>query len=116
MPTSTRSLILAASLVTTLAGAAAAQELRPEWSVEPASGGRAHVVGYLYNGNIRDAANVQLRVDRLGGGGAVTASYRGRVVGDVLSGGRSLFDVPVGEAGASYRVEVVNVDWVKECR
>jgi hypothetical protein len=38
------------------------------------------------------------------------------VVGDVLSGGRSLFDVPVGEPTATYRVSVETLDWVKECR
>jgi hypothetical protein len=74
------------------------------------------VVGYLYNRNIKDAANVWLRVDRLGADGAVAGTYRRRMVGDVLSGGRSLFDVPVSEAGATYRVAVETVDWVKECR
>jgi hypothetical protein len=90
--------------------------LRSEWSVEPARAGRARVVGYLYNSNVKDAANVWLRVDRLGADGAVAGTYRRRVVGDVLSGGRSLFDVPVGEAAATYRVSVETVDWVKECR
>src|SRR4029434_10969585 len=56
--------------------------LRPEWVVEPVSSGRARVVGYLYNSNIMDGANVLLRVDRLGSDGAVTGTYRGRVVGD----------------------------------
>jgi len=55
-------------------------------------------------------------VERIGADGAVTATYRRRVVGDVLSGGRSLFEVPVGEPGANYRVAVETVDWVKECR
>jgi len=55
-------------------------------------------------------------VDRLDADGAVAGTYRRRVVGDVLSGGRSLFDVPVGEAGATYQVSVETVDWVKECR
>ena len=90
--------------------------LRSEWSVETPAAGRAHLVGYLYNSNIKDAANVWLRVDRLGADGAVAGTYRRRVVGDVLSGGRSLFDVPVGEAGATYQVSVETVDWVKECR
>ena len=84
--------------------------------MEAAPGGRAHVVGYLYNSNIKDAANVWLRVDRLGSDGTVAGSYRRRVVGDVLSGGRSLFDVPVGEPTATYRVSVETLDWVKECR
>jgi hypothetical protein len=95
---------------------ASSPHLRSEWSVETPAAGRAHVVGYLFNSNIKDAANVWLRVDRLGADGAVAGTYRRRVVGDVLSGGRSLFDVPVGEAAATYQVSVETVDWVKECR
>ena len=89
--------------------------LRPEWTVEPAPGGRARVVGYLYNTNIKYGTNVLLRVDRIGADGAVTGTYRRRIVGDVLSGGRSPFDVPVAESG-TYRVTVETVDWVMECR
>ena len=118
------SLALAVPLLAALTAPAAAQDLtgpagvylRSDWAVEAASGGRARVVGYLYNSNIKDAANVWLRVDRLGPDGTVTGSYRRRVVGDVLSGNRSLFDVPVGEATATYRVSVETLDWVKECR
>jgi hypothetical protein len=88
-----------------------ADSLRAEWTVEPTRTGRAQVVGYLHNSNIKDAANVWLRVD-----GAVASSYRRRVVGDVLSGGRSVFAVPVADAGARYRVTVETADWVKECR
>jgi hypothetical protein len=119
-----RSLAPVLLLLGALAAPAAAQELigpgggylRSDWAVEAAPGGRAHVVGYLYNSNIKDAANVWLRVDRLGSDGTVAGSYRRRVVGDVLSGGRSLFDVPVGEPTATYRVSVETLDWVKECR
>jgi hypothetical protein len=118
-----RALVPAAGLVGLLATSAHAQgvvatraDLRSEWSVETPTRGRAHVVGYLYNTRIQDAANVWLRVDRLGADGTVAGSYRGRVVGDVLSGGRLFLDVPVGEAGASYQVSVDSVEWVKECR
>jgi hypothetical protein len=124
MPRSMRSLVLVAGFAGTLVTGAGAQDLsgpsspllQPEWTVEPARGGGTHVVGYLYNRSIKDAANVWLRVDRLGADGAVAGTYRRRVVGDVLSGNRSLFDVPVGEGGATYRVAVETVDWVKECR
>jgi hypothetical protein len=120
-----RALVPAAGLIGLLAATpgadaqglvASSPHLRSEWSVEAPAAGGAHVVGYLYNSNIKDAANVWLRVDRLGADGAVAGTYRRRVVGDVLSGGRSLFDVPVGEAGATYQVSVETVDWVKECR
>lgn len=115
--------LTAALLLGAIASAAAqgpgvpyADSLRPEWTVEPTRAGRAQVVGYLYNSNIKDAANVWLRVDQLGADGAVTSSYRRRVVGDVLSGGRSVFEVPVTDAGVRYRVTVETADWVKECR
>jgi hypothetical protein len=124
MPTPIRVPILAIGFVLTMAAAAAAQSpsvpyaesLRPEWTVEPGRAGRAHVVGYLYNSNVKDAANVWLRVERVAANGSVADTYRRRMVGDVLGGGRSVFDVPVGEAAATYRVTVETVDWVKECR
>ena len=98
----------------------AAAYLRPEWTVERTGAGRAHVVGYLHNSNIRDAVNVWLRVEQITADGAVGKAYRGRVVGDVLSRGRMAFDVPVAEAEAegtaTYRVMVDTVDWVSECR
>ncbi len=93
--------------------------LRPEWTVERVRAGRARVVGYLYNDNdVRNAANVWLRVEQLTAAGAVGKAYQSRIVGDVLSRGRMPFDVPVAEAEgtATYRVLVESVDWVMECR
>ena len=91
--------------------------LRPVWSVESTAAGRARIVGYLYNENeLRNASNVLLRVDQLTESGAVSQSYRGRVVGDVIARGRLAFDVPVGAPSATYRVLVESVDWVGECR
>ncbi len=92
--------------------------LRSEWSVQTTRAGRAHVVGYVYNSSIQNAANVGLRVERLGPGGQVTGAYRGRVFGDVLSGDRLVFDVAVPEAEATYRVLVDAVDWFmdRSCR
>lgn len=124
MSTLRRAVTLAIGLVLAAAAFAAAQSpailqadaLRPEWTVEPTRAGRAQVVGYLHNRNIKDAANVWLRVDQVGPDGAVAGSRRWRVVGDVLSGGRSVFEVPVPAAAATYRVTVETVDWVKECR
>jgi len=112
-------LFLAALALPRHADAAAplfASDLRAEWSVQPAAAGRGRVSGYLYNRAIYDAANVWLRVDRLDAAGNVDGTYRGRVVGDVLSGGRLAFDVSVPDSAAAYRVSVEQVDWVKECR
>ena len=91
--------------------------LRPVWSVEPTAAGRARVVGYLYNDNeLRNAANVLLRVEQLTPSGDVGQTYGGRVVGDVISRDRMAFEVPVGSETATYRLVVVSVDWVGECR
>ncbi len=124
VPTPIRVPTLAIGFVVAMSAAAAAQSpsvpyadsLRPEWTVESTRAGRARVVGYLYNSNVKDAANVWLRVDQVAADGSVSGTYRRRVVGDVLGGGRSVFDVPVPSAGSSYRVSVETVDWVKECR
>ncbi len=120
-----RSLATAILTLTLAAPAAPAQDfgnartaayLRPEWSLEGAQTGRAHVVGYLYNSHIKDAANVWLRVEQLAADGGVSATYRRRVVGDVPARERMFFNVPVSQAAASYRVTVEAVDWITDCR
>ena len=96
-----------------------ADGLRPEWTVDRTPAGRARVVGYLYNDNdLRNAANVRLRIEQLTAAGAVGKVYQSFIVGDVLSRNRMFFDVPVSETDgtASYRVLVESVDWVMECR
>jgi len=91
--------------------------LRPEWNIESGRGGRAHVVGYLYNtSGTMDAANVLLRVDQLTSGGEVSQTQRSRVFGDVLARGRLSFEVPISSATPAVRVVVESVDWVHECR
>jgi hypothetical protein len=90
--------------------------LQAEWSLEQAQSGRARVVGYLSNSHIKDAANVWLRVEQIAADGAVSATYRRRVVGDVPARERMFFEVPVSQAAASYRVIVEAVDWITDCR
>ena len=91
--------------------------MRAEWTLERTGGGHARIAGYVHNRNgLRDGINVSLRVERLGADGAVAHVYRTRVVGDVRSGGRLAFAVPVATDAASYRVLVDSVDWVDECR
>ena len=97
-------------------GAPSGAYLRPAWSVERTQAGRAHVIGYLYNSGIRDAANVSLRVEQLTAGDKLAATYRTRVMGDVLSRNRAFFDVPVSSPEATYRVIVESVSWFNECR
>jgi hypothetical protein len=90
--------------------------LRADWSVETTKSGRARLVGYLYNSSIKDAANVWLRVEQRGTDGAVSATSRTRLVGDIPSQDRLFFDVPVSGTAATYTVLVESVDWIKECR
>ena len=95
----------------------AAYTLRPEWNVETARSGRAHVVGYLYNTSATmDAANVLLRVDQLTPDGQVSQTQRTRVFGDVLARGRLAFEVAIPTPTPTVRVVVESVDWVHECR
>ena len=108
-------------LMTTLAAPsiAHADGLRPEFTVDRSRAGRPRVVGYLYNDNdLRNAANVRLRIEQLTPAGAVSKVYQSFIVGDVISRNRSSFDVPVSEPDgtATYRVLVESVDWVMECR
>jgi hypothetical protein len=121
-----RSSMAAAALAAVLLpGIADAQErpgragyvLRPEWKLDDTRAGQPRVVGYVYNdNNTRDATNVWLRVERVAADGAVQSASMARVQGDIRAGGRLIFDVPVPEAAASYRVLVDSVDWVLECR
>jgi len=108
-------------LMTMLGGPliAHADGLRPEFTVDRSRSGRPRVVGYLYNDNdLRNAANVRLRIEQLTPTGAVSKVYQSFIVGDVISRNRSSFDVPVSEPDgtATYRVLVESVDWVMECR
>ena len=95
----------------------AAYTLRPEWSIETARSGRAHVVGYLYNtSGTMDAANVLLRVDQLTPSGQVSQTQLIPVFGDVRARGRLAFEVPIASPTPTVRVVVESVDWVHECR
>jgi hypothetical protein len=97
-------------------GSAAVGPVRLEWAVQEMRPGAARVVGYLYNLNLQDAANVWIRIDRLRDDGTAARTYRRRLIGDVRSRGRMAFDVAVPEPAATYRVTVESLDWVGECR
>jgi hypothetical protein len=124
MPIPARTLLVSLAILTASADPAGAQSpgvvnadwLRAEWTVGRTRSGQANVSGYLYKRSIMDAADVWIRVDRLDGGGAVVQSHRGRIVGDVITGGRSFFEVPVAAADGRYQVTVEAARWVRECR
>ncbi|HEY7869739.1 MAG TPA: hypothetical protein VIF59_10955 [Methylomirabilota bacterium] len=124
MPITARALLASLAILSASAAPAGAESsgvvnadlLRAEWTVGRTRSGQANVSGYLYNRSIMDAAGVWIRVDRLDDGGAVVQSHRGRIVGDVITGGRSFFEVPVTTADARYQVTVEAARWVRECR
>ena len=73
--------------------------------------GRA-VEGYVYSNLPWRITNVRVRVETLDATGAVTGESSGWVVGDVRSGGRGYFYVPVPARGATYRASVQSFDKV----
>src|SRR5262245_21500743 len=68
------------------------------------------VQGYLYNGLPWRITNVRLRVEGLDANGGVTESVSGWVMGDVTSGGRGYFYVPVSSEAPTYRATVQSFD------
>jgi hypothetical protein len=124
MPIPARALLVSLAILSASANPAGAEapgvvnadSLRLEWDVGHTRSGQPNLSGYLYNRNLMDAAGVWIRVDRLDDGGAVVQSHRRRIVGDVMSGGRSFFEVPVAAADGRYRVTVEAARWVRECR
>lgn len=73
--------------------------------------GRPVVSGYVVNTYGVTAQNVRLLVERLDTAGQVTATTIGYVGGDVPSGSRVYFEVPVERAAPAYRVVVLSWDW-----
>ena len=70
------------------------------------------VEGYVYNGLPWRITNVRVRVESVDANGTVTTSASGWVIGDVKSGGRGYFYVPVSAPGKTYRGAVQSFDKV----
>jgi hypothetical protein len=64
--------------------------------------------GYVYSSHTYRVGGMRLRVQVLDGDGKVLGEGYGWVPGDVPSGGRAYFVLPVPQKGAAYRVSVVS--------
>ena len=113
-------LVLAAVVSLVVGSAAAAnytQEtldryLRIDYHVEP-SAAQPVVSGYVYNMHPGAPADrMQLAIDALDASGKVVGSSSTWILGNVPVGSRAYFTAPVVPA-ASYRVQVLFLDWGK---
>jgi len=86
--------------------------LRIEYQVEP-SAAQPVVSGYVYNMHPGlPADRMQLAIDGLDASGKVAGSSSTWIIGGVPVGNRAYFSAPVVPA-ASYRVQVLFLDWGK---
>jgi hypothetical protein len=99
---------------------AVAQEARPAGpgfraEAEPDQLGRRGpaIVGWLYNDERVGVTTVRIRVEVLDGGGGTVGTGEAYVYGNVPSGGRAFFFVPVPRYGQGYRVTVIRFDRVE---
>lgn len=86
--------------------------LRAEWDVPPLPPSRAKLEGYVYNDSLYRVTNVRLRVVSLDGTGDAMGETWGWVFGDVPSGGRAYFAVPIPKRAVTYTVTVTSFDVV----
>ena len=82
---------------------------RIEWQVASNRKGPA-IEGYVYNTSFRSAQRVVLQIERVAPAGSVVGSSTVWLPGDVPMGDRAYFSASV-PAAASYRVQVLSVDW-----
>jgi hypothetical protein len=122
----TKALFLAAMLILPVAlhptGSALAlsatssvdSRIRLDWKVGTTHGSRPIIQGWVYNDYGQAAKGVRLLVETLDASGNVVARDSGFVFGTVAANGRTDFEVPLKQTGASYRVSVTAFDW--NCR
>lgn len=93
-------------------GAPPGRYFRYEWQVERGTGGSPRLTGYVHNDSGMWAARVQLLVEALDASGRPVSKTRD-YVSDLPPEGRASFDVTVPAGGATYRVRVETVDWLR---
>ncbi len=106
--------ILAASLGVSSAPRVAAQGFaapherffRLEWEAIQRAERQVTIAGYIYNHYLYAVRRVQLHVEVLDGSGQLKGEAFGWVLGDVPSGGRAYFQIPVSVGGQAYGVTV----------
>ena len=105
-----RGLLVATLAILSAAAPAGAVDI--QWEASERAG-RTRVAGYVKNDNLRTMTNLNMRVDRLAGDGAIIGTTRAILVGPVHSGDRLYFDVRVPERAAAYRVSLEAFDWYR---
>lgn len=123
-PRVTRALALGFAMVLLGTAAAAAQNFgggpvneryfRLEYEAVRSGSGSTTIRGSIRNTYDLGARNVQLLVEALDPAGGTVATTRGYVTGDVAAEGSRTFEVRAPGPGVSYRVKVVNWEWL--CR
>ena len=116
-----RALVVLATLATILGTTTAARaqtatatdESPFQFHFEPSASFRGLAVeGYVYNALPWRITNVRLQVDSIDANGTLVASASGWVIGDIASGGRGYFYVPISTRAATYRPRVQTFDKV----
>jgi hypothetical protein len=77
-----------------------------------APSGGTLVWGHVHNGYVRGARNVRLLVEGLDGAGRPVGRTIGYVNGEIPADGRRYFQVAAPATGATFRVSVLDFEWV----
>ena len=86
--------------------------LRVRWEADAPASGLQAVCGRVFNDGPTDARRIRIRVEGLDERGTVTARRDGDVLGQVWSRGAGLFCLTMSAGPATYRVTIINVQWV----
>jgi hypothetical protein len=106
------------SLLALLSSTSQAQErvgaspLRIAWESDPPAQGFQAVCGRVFNDGPVDARRVRVRVEGLDERGGVITRREGDVLGQVSSKGLGRFCLTMAAGAATFRVTIVNAEWV----
>jgi hypothetical protein len=92
-------------------GTANAPYLRVEWELESTRGNYRNACGRVYNDREVPARRVMIMFEGFDSSGQQVSRRFGEVVGDVPSGGYSIFCLMVRGGAATYKVTVPAVEW-----
>jgi len=113
-------LLLAIVLLAPLSGAAqnfggqpvADRYFRVEFEAGRAASGGTIVWGHVSNSYFRGARNVRLLIEGLDGANRPVSRTIGYVNGDIPAEGRRYFQITAPTPGTTFRVSVLDFDWV----
>jgi hypothetical protein len=85
-----------------------AQSLRVEWQRTTERWRRPGIEGYVYNDSPYRIGGVRLRLEALGASDQMVSETFGWVYGNIRSGSREYFLLPLPQGGETFRVTVVS--------